>query len=167
MADDAATHRQLIGDLERQIADDGGGLLKDLAAAQHLLRQEDLLNRLSNMTADLQGYIERRAGEVAAPHIAEAGRLAGEEVAAARRQQERAEDLVAEMRRQLSALERHQREYRERATTAEKAIVRGLAALASPPSPDLDAHEHTIATWKRGYHACAEHVIRALNGDTG
>lgn len=120
---------------------------------------------LRDMIANLQAYIDRRAGEIAKPHINAARGAAFDQVVTAKREQQRVEDLITEMRRQFAALERHNERYRERAEVAEAAIVRGLAALATPPSPDPDANEFTIATWRRGYQACAAHVRTALNGN--
>ncbi|MGI5286607.1 hypothetical protein ACQEVF_25165 [Nonomuraea polychroma] len=47
---------------------------------------------MTDTTTDLQQYIEARAAELAAPHIAQAGVAAGREVADARRRQHDAED---------------------------------------------------------------------------
>lgn len=121
---------------------------------------------LRDMIANLQAYIDRRAAEIAAPHIAEARDAAHAQVVTAKREQQRVEDLITEMRRQFDGLERYNKRYRERAELAEAAIVRGLAAL-DVPAPDPAAHEVTRAVWKRGYQACAERVTRALNRDTG
>ncbi|MGW6502940.1 hypothetical protein [Nonomuraea angiospora] len=88
------------------------------------------LDTLRDMIGDLQGHIERRAAELAAPHIAEAGVTAGREVADARAKQQRAEDLVTELRRRVTALQRRDEAYRERVDAAE-AIIRAQNAATA------------------------------------
>lgn len=65
---------------------------------------------LHDTVTGLQGHIEARAQEIAAPLIEEARRTADERVAAAERElaaeRQRREDLAAEFRRQIAALER-------------------------------------------------------------
>lgn len=118
---------------------------------------------LLHMIANLQEYIDRRAGELAAPHIAAAGVQAGEEVAAARSGQQRAEDLVTELRRQFAALERNRDSYRQRAERAEATIRRVHAAAKVPGHLDPAAHPVTLA----GYRACAERVTTAMFKEPG
>jgi hypothetical protein len=61
----------------------------------------DLAAGLRAAIADLDGYIERRAAERAAPLIAEARAEATEKIAQARAELQRQQDLIAEMRRVL------------------------------------------------------------------
>jgi hypothetical protein len=61
---------------------------------------------LAAMIADLGGYIERHAAELAEPKIDAAQAAAAEEVRLARRETQRQEDLVTELRRRLTAQER-------------------------------------------------------------
>lgn len=61
---------------------------------------------LAAVVSDLDGYIERRAAEQAAPMIAAARQEADERVAEAAAQVQRGDDLVHELRRRLDALER-------------------------------------------------------------
>ncbi|MEU8278187.1 winged helix-turn-helix domain-containing protein [Microbispora bryophytorum] len=69
-----------------------------------------LAETLRDTVAGLDGHIERRAQQIADPLIEEARRAADERVAAAERElanvRQRGEDLAAEFRRQLVALER-------------------------------------------------------------
>ena len=101
-------------------------------------RQDDLLNRLDGMLANLQQHINQRAAELAALHIAEIGLAAGKEVADAQAGQQRAEDLVAELRRQLAVRERYNQSYQGRASA--------VRALHSPVT-------HENRTWCK---SCSE-----------
>lgn len=65
----------------------------------------DALDRLEAVTRDLDAYLERRAIEIAAPRIVAAEDAAAAKVRAAEGRAQRAEDLVAELRRQYEALE--------------------------------------------------------------
>jgi hypothetical protein len=127
---------------------------------------EDMSAALAEMIANLQSYIDRRAAELAAPHIAAVGIAAGEEVADAQAGQRRAEDLVAELRRHISALERRRDEQRQRAEQAEAAVVRGLAAIRLSTSVDLGGRRVADGTsdYQRGYQECADRVTKAMNG---
>jgi hypothetical protein len=58
------------------------------------------------MIADLEGFIDRRAAVLAAPLIEEARAEVAGQVAAARHEVERKEDLIAEYRRQVKVMER-------------------------------------------------------------
>jgi hypothetical protein len=62
--------------------------------------------RLAAMIADLEGFIDRRAEDLAAPLIEEARAEAARQVAVARQKAERKEDLIAEYRRQVKVMER-------------------------------------------------------------
>jgi hypothetical protein len=64
---------------------------------------EPVLDRLHAITADLLGYLEHRATEIAAPRIAEAERAAAATVRAANAELQRRQDLVYELRRHLDA----------------------------------------------------------------
>lgn len=63
------------------------------------------LTTLRDMITHLQEHIDYRAAEIARPIIAEAHAAAFDEVKSAQDGQQRAEDLVSEMRRQLTVLE--------------------------------------------------------------
>lgn len=63
------------------------------------------LDRLEAVTRDLDAYLERRAIEIAAPRIVAAEDAAAAKVRAAEARAQRAEDLVAELRRQYEGLE--------------------------------------------------------------
>ncbi|MEV7805056.1 winged helix-turn-helix domain-containing protein [Microbispora sp. NPDC088329] len=75
-----------------------------------------MVELLHATAASLQGHIEARAREIAAPLIEEARRAADERAAAAERalanERQRREDLAAEFRRQVAALERQVRQRR-------------------------------------------------------
>lgn len=148
-------------DWDRHIAN-GGDLLKDLQDAQRKLRQDDLIAQLGNMTANLSEYIERRAQELAQPLIDEAREAAAVEVKDAQTGQQRAEDLVTELRRQLAALERNRERYRQRAETAENAITTARITMRANTRP-VPNHP---TDYQRGYQACADEVGAALNDTT-
>jgi hypothetical protein len=61
---------------------------------------------LALMLADLEGFIERKAREVAAPLIEQADAIAEERVREADQRTQRQADLVAELRRQAAFLRR-------------------------------------------------------------
>jgi hypothetical protein len=65
----------------------------------------DALDRLEAVTRDLDAYLERRAIEIAAPGIVAAEDAAAVKVRAAEARAQRAEDLVAELRRHVRAYE--------------------------------------------------------------
>jgi hypothetical protein len=65
----------------------------------------DALGRLEAVTRDLDAYLERRAMEIAAPRIVAAEDAAAAKVREAEARAQRAEDLVAEMRRQRVGIE--------------------------------------------------------------
>lgn len=79
---------------------------------------------LADMIANLDAYIDRRAADLAGPLIAKAQEEAAVEIQGALGLQQRAEDLVIELRRHLKALDRQATEYRERAQSAEAGIGR-------------------------------------------
>jgi hypothetical protein len=108
-------------------------------------RQDDLLNRLDGMLANLQQHINQRAAELAAPHIAEIGLAAGKEVADAQAGQQRAEDLAAELRRQLAVRERYNQSYQGRAAAirAMHPEHEGRCARCLQPCTCLDDAEQT------------------------
>lgn len=114
-----------VSTLRRKLGDHNGQIVRTVRGVGYMLAADSLAHPIAepapagtreptlspqellhDSIANLRAYIEQRAGELAAPHIAAAGVAAGEEVAAARRAQERAEDLVAELRRQVTLLER-------------------------------------------------------------
>jgi transcriptional regulator with XRE-family HTH domain len=64
---------------------------------------EALAARLEQITRDLDGYLERRAWEIAESHIQRAHEAARELVTQAQRQEQRQRDLVDELRRQYNA----------------------------------------------------------------
>lgn len=93
------------------------------------LRQESLLDRLDGMLANLDAHIERRAQELAQPLIAKAREAALTDIERARHQQQRAEDLVTELRRQIRALDWHRNEQQGRADKAERSAEQTEAAI--------------------------------------
>lgn len=66
---------------------------------------DELVARLEQVTADVEDHLERRARELAEPHIRKAIEDARVLVEAAQDRQQRAEDLSAELRRQVLAQE--------------------------------------------------------------
>lgn len=83
-----------------------------------------LASRLDNMLANLDAHIEARAQQLAQPLIAKAHADAFDEVKAAQDAQQRAEDLVAELRRQIRALDRQRDGHQQRADKAEAVVER-------------------------------------------
>jgi hypothetical protein len=75
-----------------------------------------LADALAVITADLEGYIQRRAAELAAPMVAEAEERAAEKAGEAQAATRQQEDLVKELRRHLDAKERQIARWREVAT---------------------------------------------------
>jgi hypothetical protein len=98
------------------------------------------------MIADLDGYIDRRAAGMAAPLIEEARAEAAREVAAARQETERKEDLIAEYRRRVKVMERQLDRWADAAGSLDPDAVR----LADDPA--------VIAAW---IGASLELLIRA------
>lgn len=86
---------------------------------------------LREMIANLQAHIDQRAAELAAPLIAQAQEAAAIEVKGAQGMQQRAEDLITELRRHLTSLERQGLRYHERAEQAEAANARVLDRVAT------------------------------------
>ncbi len=74
---------------------------------------EPAQTRLEKMIADLDGYIERRAAQLASPQIEAARADAVERIRRARHVLLRQDDLVTELRKQLVALERQLERARE------------------------------------------------------
>lgn len=103
---------------------------------------------LADMIANLEGYIERRAAELAAPQIAKAREAALVGVEGARGLQQRAEDLAVELRRQLRAVTRRADEHSARAKAAEAAVdrVRRLCHLTINASCRVQAIEQARDT---------------------
>lgn len=97
---------------------------------------EQALARLEKVTSDLDSHLEQRAREIAQPVIDHAGAAAELRVQRAERDLERANDLVAELRRQLesavagmaraqhSAGLRHDKEYCEHCKTETVVVIR-------------------------------------------
>lgn len=65
-----------------------------------------LIERLQNTINDLDGYIDLRARELAAPLIDAAQVEADQRVAEAQNEARRWQDVTSELRRQIKALER-------------------------------------------------------------
>lgn len=126
------------------------------------LRQENMLDRLDGMLANLQVHIDQRAQELAQPLIDQAREAAAVEVKGAQGMQQRAEDLVTELRRQFTALERNRDRYRERAEAAEAAIDIARITMRSHALP-VPAHP---TDYQRGYQACVDHVTTELRNTT-
>lgn len=89
---------------------------------------------LAAMIADLEGYIERRATEIAAPRIRAVEEQAAADVAAARFQVDLKEDVIAEQIRLLDARERALTKWRE-ATGARNWDDRRIREAFPPPVP--------------------------------
>jgi len=87
----------------------------------------DVTARLVEVTANLNAYIETRAQEIAAPRIAAVEERAAREIAELKAQhaaaQQRSEDLLKELRRQINALDRHMNQCPE--VARRKAVWRG------------------------------------------
>lgn len=114
-----------------------------------------VLAQLDRMLANLQAHIDQRAAELAQPLIDETRDAALADIKAARDGQQRSEDLVAEMRRQLAGLERQATRDRERV-----ARVRALHSREVHPggtSYCLECCDGVITPWP-----CD--TIRALDG---
>lgn len=90
------------------------------------------VDQLAAMIADLEGYIERRATEIATPRIRAAEERAADDVAAARFQIELKEDVIAEQVRQLGVLDRALTKWRE-ATGARNWDDRRIRDAFPPP----------------------------------
>lgn len=113
------------------------------------------LDRLDGMLANLTAHIEQRAQELAQPLIAKAREAALTDVERARHDQQRAEDLVTELRRQIRAPERRRDEQLQRTdkAAADVARVRQLhAEIPHKPGTCYCANPHPCPT------------IRALDG---
>lgn len=124
--------------------------------------ENTLLAHLGRMLANLQQHIDQRAAELAQPLIDEACEAAAVEVSGARGMQQRAEDLVVEMRRQLAALERNYERYRQRAEAAEDAIVKTHDHLGRNLTGLIGKSGYEV-----GYRSCADEVTHILNGTNG
>lgn len=99
---------------------------------------DDLVAKLDGMLANLQAHIDRRAQELAQPLIAKAREAAATDVERAQHEQQRAEDLVTELRRHVRALEQRRDEQRQRAERAEAAVERMRTLIDSyPPGSDF------------------------------
>ena len=68
------------------------------------MSEAEVADRLAAMIADLEGFIDRRAADLATPLIEEARAEAAREVAAARHEAERKEDLIAPAQVPLSSV---------------------------------------------------------------
>jgi hypothetical protein len=97
------------------------------------------LQHLRGMLADLDGYIQRRAEELATPLIEDAAEKAREMVAGAERETQRQRDLVAELRRRISVLEG----FREVADIARHRLGEVLGPHVSVAWPSLVAEVET------------------------
>ncbi|MGI8333450.1 hypothetical protein ACRYCC_26155 [Actinomadura scrupuli] len=85
------------------------------------------LDTLSQITKDLDGYLERRAAELAQPLIDKANAAAAERVREAEAEVTRQTDLVTELRRQIAPADR----YRQRVEDAEQRAEAAETALAA------------------------------------
>lgn len=72
-------------------------------ASAAVVGPDALAARLEQITSDLDGYLERRAWEIAEPRIQRAHEAARELVTQAQRAEQRQRDLVDELRRQYNA----------------------------------------------------------------
>jgi hypothetical protein len=75
--------------------------------------ETERIRHLRGMLADLTGYIERRAEELATPLIESAGERAREMVAGAEREAQRWQDVNAELACRIGALQRRADENRD------------------------------------------------------
>lgn len=116
---------------------------------------DERLAQLDHMLANLQQHIDERAAELARPIIAEAHAAASDDVKSAQDKQQRAEDLVTELRRQLATLERHNQRYQGRAgairllhppVTYEGRKRCGTCSEAPWPCRTIRALDHTPGT---------------------
>lgn len=132
-------------------------LLDQQAASIH--REDTLAARLDRMLANLTAHIEQRAAEVAQPLIAKAQVDACDDIERAQHKQQRAEDLVAELRRRIGVLERYNQSYQGRA-----AAIRSLhRPVGSPPTCEACTPLTALRDpSKLRPHPCA--TIRALDG---
>ena len=114
-----------------------------------------LVIRLERTIANLDAYIEQRAREIANPRIAATEQDAAEQVANAEQErdqrQQRSEDLVAELRRQLRALERQLTDHRQRVENVRAHLNRNLAGLVGKSGYEV------------GYRSCASEVTSILD----
>lgn len=85
------------------------------------------LDALRQITTNLDGYLERRAAELAQPLIDKANAAADERVQEAEFETRRQTDLVTELRRQLAPADR----YRQRVKDAEQRAEAAETALAA------------------------------------
>lgn len=92
------------------------------------------VGQLAAMIADLEGYIERRATEIAAPRIQAAEEQAAADVAAARLQVDLKEGIITEQIRLLEARESALTKWRE-ATGARNWDDRRIREAFAPPGP--------------------------------
>lgn len=83
---------------------------------------QQLADTLKAVTGDLDAHIERRAGEIAGPYITAAAEQIAEAQQKFNRERQRADDLAAEYRRQIAALERRL----DRETTAARRDAQAL-----------------------------------------
>jgi hypothetical protein len=90
----------------------------------------DLLGKLAGMLADLNGYIDRRAQELAEPVVRKAFAAAAEDVAAAKGETQRLRGVADELGRWIRLLERP-------ASEADAARRKLAAALGHHPAGRL------------------------------
>lgn len=114
-------------------------------------RENTLVERLDRALANLDRHIEQRAQELAQPLIYDAREAAATEVKTAQDKQQRSEDLVAELCRQLRALERQLTDQRQRVENVRAHLNRNLAGLVGKSGYEV------------GYRSCAEEVTYILD----
>jgi hypothetical protein len=116
---------------------------------------------LRDTMANLDAHIERRAQELAQPHIEQALGEVAEAQDERDHWKERFAGLQQERQRQLAPLER-------RAVTAETAIARARSTVHLNTAANLGGRRVASGPtdYQRGYQACADHVTTALNGAT-
>jgi hypothetical protein len=90
------------------------------------------LATLKAMIADLDGYIDRRAHDIAVPLVAQAEADAMAQVLAAERDAERWKDLNDELRRRLKPLQRQADEAAEARDTLARALGHHPVGLLLP-----------------------------------
>jgi hypothetical protein len=116
---------------------------------------DEVTGQLRAMIADLDGYIGRRAAEVAEPLIAAAKAAADARVAEAECGLQRAQDLVAELRRVLEYRDRQLARFRQREAQAGEARGDLDAVLSrlppdTRPLPDVAVYDSLLPSRRQG-----------------
>ncbi|MGH3158658.1 MAG: hypothetical protein ACRDNF_19065 [Streptosporangiaceae bacterium] len=120
-----------------------------------------LAGHLRAVIADLEGYIERRAAELAAPGIEGAQEQAAAETRRLRAELARREDLVAELRRRIEGLEDRlddlrilHSERRDARVAARRQDRVGALPPDGRPLPSVQAYDNLLPS-RRAAHKTA------------